>query len=196
MKHETLFTASKWSILTALRGGGKSPMQLAEALDTSVANVSQQLRLLEMAGLVTSRRVANTEKGKPRVLYSLNGDQSYIITAAEDFVDKQFHDLSERNKAMLRIWFADVDDQYILEKAFWNIEEYLPDDCALLADTRVPEFLVIGDDVEVPDTVEVTGENGETTNVPVQITHSEDTDQERFTTLYDPNGVTGCAASS
>ena len=59
MDHETLFTASKWHILKQLETQPRSPLELARICETSIANVSQQLRLLEMAGLVKTKRVSN-----------------------------------------------------------------------------------------------------------------------------------------
>jgi DNA-binding transcriptional ArsR family regulator len=126
MEHETLFTASKWHILKALELQPRSPLELAKVCNTSVANVSQQLRLLEMAGLVTSKRISNRDKDKPRVLYSLNGDLSYLISTSGNFVDKKLVHLSDYNKIIMRIWFFERPDmRYLIEKAFWRIEERL-----------------------------------------------------------------------
>ncbi len=126
MELETLFTASKWEILRHLAETPRSPIQLAERSSTSLANISQQLRLLEMAGLVKSERIPNRDKGQPRILYSLASDQSYLISAASEFVEKKLLRLSTYNKAVLRIWFYDdPDTRYVLEKAFWHIEPLL-----------------------------------------------------------------------
>jgi DNA-binding transcriptional ArsR family regulator len=126
MDHETLFTASKWDILKHLEGNPRSPLDLSKLCGTSIANVSQQLRLLEMAGLVTSERVSNRDKGKPRVLYRIAGHQSYLIATAGDFVDKKLLPLSEVNRIIMRIWFHDrAHLQYTMEKAFWKVEEHL-----------------------------------------------------------------------
>jgi predicted transcriptional regulator len=126
MDHETLFTATKWDILKTLENSPQSPIEIAKQLNSSLANVSQQLRLLEMAGVVTSKRVSNRDKDKPRILYSLAGNLSYLISTSDNFVDKKVMNLSDRNKIILRIWF--LDDQhlrYALEKAFWQIEHEL-----------------------------------------------------------------------
>jgi DNA-binding transcriptional ArsR family regulator len=126
MDHETLFTASKWDILKQLERGPASPLELSTRCKTSIANVSQQLRLLEMAGLVTSSRVANRDRGKPRVLYRLAGDLSYMIATSGSFVDKKVMQLTAYHKAIMRIWFCDQPQlHYTLEKAFWHIEEHL-----------------------------------------------------------------------
>jgi DNA-binding transcriptional ArsR family regulator len=127
MEHETLFTASKWEILKQLEQRERSPLELAKICSTSVANISQQLRLLEMAGLVTRRRISNRDKGKPRILYSLAGNLSYVIATSDRFVEKKVLQLSDYNKIIMRIWFFEHPElRYTLEKAFWKIEENLP----------------------------------------------------------------------
>jgi predicted transcriptional regulator len=137
MEQETLFTASKWDILKILSSGSKSPLQLAKLSNTSVANISQQLRLLEMAGLVQSKRISNRDKGQPRLLYSLVGNHSFLIASTQDFVDKKLLKLSEYNKVILKIWFLDNPNlHYYLEKSFWQIEDKLGEEDALLFDTN------------------------------------------------------------
>jgi len=153
MEQETLFTASKWEILKILSSGSKSPLQLAKLSNTSVANISQQLRLLEMAGLVQSKRISNRDKGQPRLLYSLAGNHSFLIASTHDFVEKKLLKLSEYNKIILKIWFLDNPKlHYYLEKAFWYIEEHLPRIDAILFDRGNPNeinLLIISDDTEL-----------------------------------------------
>jgi DNA-binding HxlR family transcriptional regulator len=125
MEHETLFTTSKWLILKQLEAGPRSPLELAKVCSTSVANVSQQLRLLEMAGLVTSKRISNRDKDKPRILYSLTGNLSYLVATTDQFVDKKVLRLTDYNKIIMRIWFVEKPElHYVLEKAFWKIEDH------------------------------------------------------------------------
>jgi len=132
MDFETLFTASKWELLEQLAEQPLSPLQLTERSSTTLANVSQQLRLLEMAGLVKSERIPNRDKGQPRVLYSLAGDQGYLIATTTEFVGKRRLQLDARNKVILRIWFYEDENlRYLLEKAFWRIEHLLPKISAL-----------------------------------------------------------------
>ena len=150
MEQETLFTASKWDILKILSSGSKSPLQLAKLSNTSVANISQQLRLLEMAGLVQSKRISNREKGQPRLLYSLAGNHSFLIASTQDFVDKKFLQLSEYNKIILKIWFLDNPElHYYLEKAFWHAEEHINNIDAILLDTCTSNeinLIIVSDD--------------------------------------------------
>jgi predicted transcriptional regulator len=126
MEQETLFTSSKWDILKCLESGKKSPLDLAKETNTSVANISQQLRLLELAGFVKSERISNREKGLPRILYSLAGNYSYLIVSAPGFVEKKFTNLEDRQKIILKIWMLEEKSlQYYIEKYFWTIEKHL-----------------------------------------------------------------------
>ena len=126
MEQETLFTSSKWDILKCLETGKKSPLDLAKESKTSVANISQQLRLLELAGFVKSERISNRDKGLPRILYSVTDDHSYIIVSTPGFVDKKFLKLQDYQKCTLRIWFLDnANLQRYIERFFWTIEKHL-----------------------------------------------------------------------
>jgi DNA-binding transcriptional ArsR family regulator len=137
MDHETLFTASKWEILKQLEREARSPLELAKLCSTSIANVSQQLRLLEMAGLVKAQRIPNRDKDKPRILYSLAGNLSYVIATSGQFVEKKVLHLSDYNKIIMRIWFYDKPElHYALEKAFWKMEENLEKMAFIAIDTQ------------------------------------------------------------
>jgi predicted transcriptional regulator len=126
MEQETLFTSSKWDILKCLEAGKKSPLDLAKETNTSVANISQQLRLLELAGFVKSERISNRDKGLPRILYSVADNHSYIVASTPGFVDKKFLKLQEYQKCTLRIWFLDNPNlQRYVERFFWTIEKHL-----------------------------------------------------------------------
>ncbi|RJQ15478.1 transcriptional regulator [Candidatus Woesearchaeota archaeon] len=125
MEHETLYTASKWNVLEALGNGKMSPQELAQVCKTSVANISQQLRLLELAGIVKTERISNRDKGQPRLLYSLVSERAYIIATGKGFVSKKTVHLSPFRKALLRIWFLDDGKNALLEKVFLDLEKHL-----------------------------------------------------------------------
>jgi len=124
MEQETLFTSSKWDILKCLEAGKKSPLDLAKETNTSIANISQQLRLLELAGFVKSERISNRDKGLPRILYSVCENNSYIVASTPGFVDKKFLKLQDYQKCTLKIWFLDnpVLQRYV-ERFFWTAIE-------------------------------------------------------------------------
>lgn len=163
MEHESLYTAAKWDILKVLERGPRSPLEISNELNASLANVSQQIRLLELAGILTSERVPNRDKGQPRVLYRIAGDLAYAIATSGDFVDKKLLKLSEMNKIVLRAWF--IDDpavRHALEKALWAIEPKLAK-VRVLAYTGLVKgvpVLEYAGDADLPAAVRVDGPFG------------------------------------
>jgi predicted transcriptional regulator len=126
MELETLFTDQKWNILKNLSNEKFSPLQLATKSHTTIANISQQLRLLEAAHLVQKEKIPNRERGKPRTLFSLTDDYAYLISTMEDFAEKRLLKLTEHHKAILKIWYLDEPElHYHLEKLYWKLEWHL-----------------------------------------------------------------------
>ena len=188
MEHETLFTASKWDILKQLETQPRSPLELARLCVTSVANVSQQLRLLEMAGLVTSKRISNRDKDKPRILYSLAGNMSYVISTSGNFVDKKVLPLSDYNKIIMKIWFFEKPElHYVLEKAFWKIEDQLDKITFLAFDNKQFSpivFYIAGKHEFKPFTI--IDKAGETRQIIFTTTLPS---AQQMHILYDPQGI-------
>lgn len=202
MEQETLFTASKWVILKILSEGSFSPIELAARSNTSVANISQQLRLLEMAGLIKSERISNRDKGQPRVLYSLAGNHSFLITTASDFTEKKLFELSAYNKIILRIWFFPKKEvHYFLEKAFWTIEKHLPiiDALAIIEedDSKISFLLLTRKEGFSIKDLSVTRQNGEKRTMSFIIQHPDSSDIKKVLggensvlyPLYDPGNI-------
>lgn len=192
MEQETLFTASKWEILKLLEHRPLSPIELAALSRTSVANVSQQLRLLEMAGLVESKRVPNRDKGQPRVLYSLAGNSAYVISTSNNFVDKKLHAMSYYNKIILKIWFhPQAEEHYFIEKGFWQVDHLLPKLEALGVQTTKDaiNFLLVTDQ-KLPDLSPTTLTNADGTSRQVRYvtTAVKDIPEGAFS-LFDPNNI-------
>ncbi len=126
MEQETLFTSAKWNILKALALEKKSPLELAKIANTSMSNISQSLRFLELANIVKSERVSNRDKGQPRVVYSLAKDNAYLIITAEGFVDKKMISINEHKKSLIRIWLhPDENKHEELEKAYMELRKDL-----------------------------------------------------------------------
>lgn len=121
---EPLFSDAKWAVLKALSVRNMSPLELANLLNTTISNVSQQLRLLELAGLVSKVRVPNRDKGKPRMVYSLKGDCSYIISLGSDFAEKKLLSMTDYHKVVSKIWhMGKLEDHYYVEKLYWKLED-------------------------------------------------------------------------
>jgi len=151
MELETLFTEQKWNILKSLSKGSFSPLQLSSQSNTSMANISQQLRLLEASSLVGKRKIPNRDKGKPRSLYHLSKDFAYLIQVSDGFADKKLLDLDPHQKARFTLWFLKQKNlQYVFEKWFWKIEAHLPQITGILLieqqlqeqDKKLPVYII------------------------------------------------------
>ena len=126
MEKETLFTDTRWYILKCLSEEPASPTQIAKKLNTTIANVSQQLRLLEALDLVKKERIRNRDKGKPRMLFSLARDMALLVPTAKDFAQRTLIPLADHQKHILRIWLSPVPEiHYAIEKLWWKLEEHL-----------------------------------------------------------------------
>lgn len=137
MEQETLYTAAKWDVLKALGESGKSPIALSVEANTSVSNISQSLRFLELAGLVKSERIGNRDKGQPRVRYSLAGNKAYMIVTAKNFVDKKQIFLDDYKKMLLRTWFFENESLHVyIERAIQNLEPIMAEIKGIFLDTK------------------------------------------------------------
>lgn len=194
MDQETLFTGSKWDILKLLESKGMSPLELANKSGTSIANISQQLRFLEMAGIVTSRRVSNREKGQPRIIYSLAGNNSYIIAVTPGFVHKDMYELDERKKAFLRIWFYKRKEyQYFIEKALTTLQgnlnkiQVIALDESQLSGIRLS---IVSDQLKKSDlkNLELTNKEGQKAIVELELKDISELEEGNYYSIYDPDG--------
>lgn len=137
MDYEQLFVESKWNVLKVLAERSLSPLELAHELNTTISNVSQQLRLLEMAGLVQKVKIQNRDKGKPRTLFSIADDYLYLVAVTKSFAKKQLMHLSEYHSMILKVWLLqDADLHYYLERFCYKIEEKFPDVKAIAFDMQ------------------------------------------------------------
>ena len=123
MEKETLFTTSKWEIIQALAREPSAPLGIAKTLNTTIANVSQQLRLLEAAGLVQKKRLANVEAGMPRALYSLSSDVAFLSLAANGGAKKKLLYLSPLQIIASRCWLLENTISDTLSSFFYSINE-------------------------------------------------------------------------
>ena len=98
MDLETLLTGTKWEILEIISNKPSSPMEIAEKLNTTIANISQQLRLLQTAGLVKKQRTGSSKPGKPRMLFSLSDDYAFITVISKGFAKKKLIRISQKQK--------------------------------------------------------------------------------------------------
>jgi len=146
MELEPLFTATKWNIIELLSTEPISPLELAKKTGTSIANISQQLRLLEVAGIVSSKRLGTQAKGKPRVLYFLSKEYAYILSMGSSGADKKLIEASPHQQALLKIWF--IEDKSLhrpLEEFFESLESQLDKIDAVFIDKAKDQVVLASD---------------------------------------------------
>jgi DNA-binding HxlR family transcriptional regulator len=124
----TLFTEQRWNILRNLSIEKSCPLDLSKKTNTTMANISQQLRLLEASNLVKKEKISNRDKGKPRTLFSLSDDYAYIISTMKGFADKKLKKLDKFHQILFRTWFIDSPElEYLSKKFAWSIENAVED---------------------------------------------------------------------
>lgn len=138
MDFDLFLTSPRWEILQIIAKRPSSPIEIAESIGTTVSYVSQQLKLLDAAGLLVKKKTGASEKGKPRTLFSLSDEISYISTLTRDFSGKNLIKLDDHHKIILKIWasFSSIYHR-IIERLFWNVEEHLDHIDLIYIDTSV-----------------------------------------------------------
>jgi len=120
-----MFMEQRWNILQQLSRQSLSPLQLAGMTNTTIANISQQLRLLEAAGLVSKSKIPNRDRGQPRTLFSLTDDYAYIVSLMDNYAEKRLVKLNEGQKSLLKILsIEDVDQRTKAEELYYKLREF------------------------------------------------------------------------
>ena len=186
MELEPMFTEQKWNILKCLSNEKLSPLQLAANLNTTMANISQQLRLLEAADLVKKEKIKNRDKGKPRALFSLSEDYAYLISAMNSFADKRLLKVTDHHKAILRIWFIkDEGLQYKAERVYWKVEPYLGQIDAIAVDEDNRQIIIVSDRKDIERIVKTDD---------IRVVSASDAGKmpkqyKNLTVVYNPHGI-------
>ena len=143
MEFDTFLTQPKWQILELIATAPSSPVIISEKINTSVAYVSQQLKLLEAAGIVKKERTKAVEKGKPRLIYSIFKDIFHITALVNKTPLKKKISPSEHQKIILKIWMLeDQELTYLSEKLFWRIEPFLSEIDNIFIDTKKFKIII------------------------------------------------------
>ena len=105
MEFTELLRESKWKIITAISNGHKSPTSIAKATGMSLPHITQNVAVLEAAGIIKKRKETRKELGKPKNILSINKEEYFFATISKDkktCLKKSFV-LNEFHKQMARI---------------------------------------------------------------------------------------------
>lgn len=128
MEIASLLTDSKWSIVKELTKGAISPTELAKKTHTSIANISQQLKLLEAYGLVKREKVLNgdNQPGKPKSYYKLTKDIIEMTFITKNLAVRKSMEPNYFMKAIITSCIQlKGDDCFLLQKFMFINEEVI-----------------------------------------------------------------------
>ena len=145
MNYDSFLSTPRWEILQILAESPASPIEIAKKLNTTVSYSSQQLTLLNAAGIVVKNRTGAFEKGKPRNLYSLSKEIGYLTCLISGFSSKKLLDLNNEHKAILKFWaYYPEESHNILQKMFWGLSDF-KEDYQILINKDSKELVLVSD---------------------------------------------------
>lgn len=158
MEFDLFASPSRWAILEIIAEKPSSPLEISQRLRVSVSFVSQQLKLLEVAGIVGKEKTGATEKGKPRTVYSVRDEAVYFNVLARGFASRKLIYLTDYHKMVLRVWMIDdVGVHHIIGIFLSSISEVLHEIDGIFYKKNSrgkPEVLVVSSSKEVKGILE------------------------------------------
>ena len=149
MELDSFLASPRWEILKIISEKPSSPIEIAKKTKTTVSFISQQLKLLEAARIVSKEKTGAFEKGKPRNLFSISKDVVYLTMLTKGFGEKKSLTLESYQKSILRTWFLeDKHLQTFLEEFLIKIKDNLKDVEAIFVDSRKqnPSIILFSED--------------------------------------------------
>ncbi|MFH1211391.1 MAG: helix-turn-helix domain-containing protein [Candidatus Woesearchaeota archaeon] len=154
-----LLTGSRWKILQELAKKPLSESELAAKLSTSLANISQQIRLLEAYSFVIKEKEAVQEgiragnkRGKPKSLYSLSIAVASVAMVTGSGAERVSREINPFEAMLLNILlFLKEQDRYFLLKHLISNDELVKHSQGigfLKSSTEDVEIITITDDFE------------------------------------------------
>ncbi|MFP4568207.1 MAG: MarR family transcriptional regulator [Candidatus Woesearchaeota archaeon] len=152
MRPEFELTETKWALLKELERGPLSPKELATLTDTSIANTSQQLKLLEAQGFlkrVKNKGVKAREIRDVRILYSISKPKILLTKISKDFVNRQ--EVKNVDDFFVNLLLCDLKElKHILKFFFDRSDLFDKIKCMFYLQTLSNEvhFLIITDELD------------------------------------------------
>jgi DNA-binding transcriptional ArsR family regulator len=172
---------TRWQIIEAVASGTDTLQDIATATGTSVANVSQHLRLLEALGYVHKQPEPRSGRpGKPKNVYSLEKELAVVGMADHASAARRVSEPSNRYEQLL-LRTVLIDPQHTFFIAKFLLGEDLLQHCSAVAYLRAHppkiELFVLADDIkylrEAYSNVQITDPTGEQREI-VCWTHTRD----------------------
>ena len=122
MNYDLLVGEKRLEIIEMIAKKPSSPIEIAQNLAVTVSYVSQQLKLLEIAGVVNGKKTGLFEKGKPRKIYSVRKNFASILVINENNSFRKTIETDKSIAATLNILFLRQEYHYAVQRIFWNLD--------------------------------------------------------------------------
>ncbi|HYD03451.1 MAG TPA: helix-turn-helix domain-containing protein [Alphaproteobacteria bacterium] len=121
-----IFLSNKWSILKEIAEYPQSPSDLALKTNTSLSNITQQLKILEAYRIVRREKSNEKNSGKPRTIYYLTEEMVYGMILKNGMAERKTFYVDNNNKLFFNILFTmESDDLMFMLKFHFKYEEVL-----------------------------------------------------------------------
>ena len=194
MELDSFLASPRWDILRVIIEEPSSPTKIAEIVGTTVSFVSQQLKLLEAAGIVKRERTGEVLKGKPRTIFSICEESFYMVPLAKGLTEKKLVPLSIEHKIIIQIWgIDDAQVQPTIEKFFWSIQKYLDaiEGIVVYTNKKKLKVYLLSRDTDLTHKINETQKNSD--EYPAfQVTTASSLskiESEYLVPIYDPKGL-------
>jgi DNA-binding HxlR family transcriptional regulator len=121
-----IFSNNKWLILKEIAEAPQSPSDLALKTNTSLSNITQQLKLLEAYRLVRKEKSEEKSSGKPRTIYYINTELVYSVILRNGKAERKLFMIDNANSLFFNIIFSmNQEDLTFMLKFSFKYEDIL-----------------------------------------------------------------------
>jgi hypothetical protein len=121
-----IFVSNRWNLLKEIAECPQSPSDLALKTNTSLSNITQQLKLLEAYKIIRKEKSEEKNAGKPRTIYYLNVEIAYSIILKNGKAERKLFYIDNNNIMFFNIMFnMNPEDLMFILKFSFKYEEVL-----------------------------------------------------------------------
>lgn len=144
MRVEYLYSGSKWEILQELANKPQSTSELAKALNTSQANISQQLKHLELAGIIERKRAS---RKNIHYTYHITGYYTHTVHIGPGIANQKTR-TKQQYEQLVATLYTHKHATALLTLILGKPELFSYANTIAILDRDKPEILVTADNIE------------------------------------------------
>lgn len=121
-----IFSNSKWTLIKEIAIKKQCPTELAIKTNTSLSNITQQLKLLEAYNIIKREKSGERNTGKPKTMFSLNEEFTYSIMLKNGKAERKYFKIEGFNSLLFNSMFIlGVEDAFYMLKFSFKYEDIL-----------------------------------------------------------------------